>query len=255
MKNDASVHADHKFPAFLDGDGEMSRLVREYDWASSALGPVATWPQSLCTTLGIMLKSKFPMFLFWGEAHICFYNDAYRPSLGVDGRHPAIGKEGADVWADIWHVIGPHIDQVLSGGEAVWFEDALVPFFRNGKIEDIYWTYSYSAVYGDGDKPVGALVVCVETTTAVMDRKTLEETNDQLHFAIETTELATWDLNVRTSKFSGNERLREWFGFPPDDEIGLEDAFHAVAEADRPRIMAALERALQYESGGLYEME
>ena len=75
---------------FLSGGGEMGALMRAYNWDSSLLGSVDNWPQSLLTTLGILLNSKFPMFLFWGLNHVCFYNDAYRPSLGNDGKHPGI---------------------------------------------------------------------------------------------------------------------------------------------------------------------
>lgn len=146
----------------------MGRLIREYDWDASPLGPMDQWPQSLKTTLGIMIHSKFPMFLFWGEDMLCFYNDAYRPSLGVNGKHPsALGKPGAMVWPEIWPTIKPQIDQVLSGGDATWYEDQLIPIYRNGKIEDVYWTYSYSPVIDESGEIGGVFVTVTETTKAV----------------------------------------------------------------------------------------
>ncbi|HEU0126422.1 MAG TPA: PAS domain-containing sensor histidine kinase, partial [Flavobacterium sp.] len=91
---------------FLANGGEMGKLTRAKDWSKTSVGPIENWPQSLRTTLGILLNSKFPMFLFWGQDHICFYNDAYRPSLGNDGKHPSIlGEKGADFWAEIWDFI------------------------------------------------------------------------------------------------------------------------------------------------------
>jgi PAS domain S-box-containing protein len=107
------------------------------------------------------------MLLFWGDELICFYNDAFRPSLGVDGKHPAVGKRGQEMWEDIWGFIGPLIEQVMTTGEPVWFEDQLVPFFRNGRIEDIYWTFSYSPAYGDEGQINGVFVTCTETTQKV----------------------------------------------------------------------------------------
>src|SRR5688572_21567450 len=102
---------------FLSGGGEMGALTREKDWTNNALGPLTEWPQSLRTTLGIILNSKFPMFLWWGPELICFYNDAYRPSLGQNGKHPEIlGMPARQAWAEIWDIIGPLIEQVLSGG-------------------------------------------------------------------------------------------------------------------------------------------
>ena len=146
----------------------MGALTRSFDWSRTSIGSPEQWQQSLRTTLGIVLHSAFPMFLFWGEDLICFYNDAFRPSLGTDGKHPALGKKGTEVWPEIWDFIGPLLKKVMDSGEPVWFEDQLVPFFRNGKIEDIYWTFSYSPVYDDGGQINGVFVTCTETTQKVL---------------------------------------------------------------------------------------
>ncbi|MBZ4034949.1 PAS domain-containing protein [Flavobacterium sp. 17A] len=161
---------------FLANGGEMGKLIRAKDWSKTAVGNPELWPQSLRTTLGILLNSKFPMFLFWGPDHICFYNDAYRPSLGNDGKHPDIlGKKGADYWPEIWDFIKPLIDQVLEKGDATWYEDKLLPIYRNGQMEDVYWTFSYSPVNDENGKTAGVLVICNETTKQVTIRKNLEE--------------------------------------------------------------------------------
>ena len=163
---------------FLAKGGEMGELTRAKDWSKTLIGAVESWPQSLRTTLGLLLNSKFPMFLFWGPEHICFYNDAYRPSLGNDGKHPSIlGQKGADSWPEIWDFIKPLIDQVLLEGEATWHEDQLLPIYRNGKMEDVYWTFSYSPVNNESGKPTGVLVICNETTDKVNLVKKLEDSN------------------------------------------------------------------------------
>ena len=158
----------------------MGELTRNYAWSESILGVPELWPQSLKTTISIILNSKFPMFLFWGEEHLCFYNDAYRPSLGNEGKHPwALGKSGESVWPEIWKDIKPLIDQVLSGGEATWSEDQLLPIYRNGKLEDVYWTYSYSPVCDESGHPAGVFVTCRETTEKVISMKVLDEAHRQ----------------------------------------------------------------------------
>ncbi|HMK04371.1 MAG TPA: PAS domain-containing protein, partial [Ferruginibacter sp.] len=191
---------------FLAGGGEMGKLTREKDWSNTSLGLPQTWPQSLRTTLSIILHSKFPMFLFWGDELTCFYNDAYRPSLGKDGKHPFIlGMKGEEAWPEIWHIIKPLIDQVLTQGEATWSEDQLIPIYRNGKIEDVYWTFSYSPVNDESGKPSGVFVTCTESTEKINLLKQLEGSNDELAFAIEATGLGTWDYDPATNKLSANE--------------------------------------------------
>ena len=155
--------------AFLSGGGETGELTRRFDWSKTSIGMPHAWPQSLRTTLSIILNSKFPMFLFWGAEHLCFYNDAYRPSLGNAGKHPgAIGKPGAEVWPEIWDTIKPLIDRVMAGGEATWSEDQLIPIYRNGRLEDVYWTFSYSPVTDESGSPAGVFVTCTETTQKVI---------------------------------------------------------------------------------------
>jgi PAS domain S-box-containing protein len=154
------------------GPGEMRALCRAFDWSSTPLGPVETWSQSLRTTAGLLLGSRNPMFLWWGPELIQLYNDAYRPSFGVSGRHPqALGMRGRECWTDIWDTIGPQIQQVLATGEPTWHEDQYLPIERNGRLEDVWWTYSYSPVQEDDGHIAGCLVVCLETTTRVMSER------------------------------------------------------------------------------------
>lgn len=164
--------ASHRF---LMGGGEMGKLTREKDWSRTPVGAIDTWPQSLKTTLSILLNSKFPMFLFWGPSLICFYNDAYRPSLGKKGKHPGIlGMAGEKAWPEVWPVIKPLIDQVLAGGDATWSEDQLLPIYRNDNMEDVYWTFSYSAVDDESGHIAGVFVTCTETTSKLNSLKKIE---------------------------------------------------------------------------------
>lgn len=161
---------------FFKGGGEMGELIRAKDWSKTSLGNPENWAQSLRTTLGILLNSKFPMFLWWGPELICFYNDAYRPSLGKEGKHPSIlGMPAKEAWTEIWEIIKPLIDKVVNEGESIWFEDMLIPIYRNGKIEDVYWTFSYSPVTDETENVAGVLVTCVETTEKVYALKKIEE--------------------------------------------------------------------------------
>jgi len=233
----------------------MGRLTREFDWSTTVLGSPEQWSQSLLTTLSIVLNSKFPMFLWWGPELIQFYNDAYRPSLGNPGKHPkALGQRGADCWQEIWPVIKPLIDRVMSGGESTWSEDQLIPIYRNNKLEDVYWTFSYSKVTDETGLPAGVLVICTETTSQIRSYNEIEKAKKDLEFAIEAADLGTWDLNPTNNKFIGNDRLKEWFGINVDEEIDLENAIAAMADEDRDRVIEAIQKAMERGSDGNYNI-
>lgn len=156
------------------GVGEMADLTRAYDWGHSALGPIETWPEVLLITVNTLLNSRHPMFLWWGDDLIQFYNDAYRPSISGDKHPKALGQKGHECWPEIWPIIFPQIDAVMKRGEASWHVDQLVPIHRDGKLEDVYWTYGYSPVYTPTGEIGGTLVVCTETTGTVLARRQVQ---------------------------------------------------------------------------------
>ena len=158
------------------GPGEMAARCRAFDWASTPLGPTSGWSRSLRTIVSTMMESRHPMFLWWGADLVQIFNDGYLPSFGNTGRDvTALGARGREHWAEIWPVIGPQIEQVMTTGKATWHEDHLVPIERNGRLEDVYWTYGYSPVRDDDGAIAGVLVLVQETTLRVQALAELEK--------------------------------------------------------------------------------
>src|SRR5881396_1971035 len=125
------------------GDGEMARLMRAHDWAATPLGPPERWPHALKVALRILLTSKFEMWLGWGPDVHFFYNDAYRPTLGL--KHPrSLGMPTRELWKEIWDDVEPRISAVYEKGEATWDRALLLLLHRNGYPEETYHTFSYS---------------------------------------------------------------------------------------------------------------
>ncbi len=158
-------------PWFLRGGGISGAAARAVRWDETPLGHPDGWPSTLKTTLATMFRARQPMFLWWGRDLIQFYNDAYLPSFGR-GKHPrAMGQTGRECWREIWPIIGPQIDDVMERGIGSWNEDSLVPILRNGRNEQVYWTYTYSPVFGETGAVEGTLVICTETTNRVLGER------------------------------------------------------------------------------------
>jgi hypothetical protein len=131
--------------AFLAGGGELAALVRAKDWAATPLGPPETWPRNLKTAVRIMLTSRQPIWIGWGEALIYLYNDAYKAIIG--GKHPwALGRPAVEVWPEIWDDIGPMLTTAMTGDEGTYVEEQLFIMERNGYAEETYYTFSYSPI-------------------------------------------------------------------------------------------------------------
>lgn len=241
---------------FISASGEMADLVRSTDWQNSLVGIPENWPQSLRTTLSNLLNSNFPMFLFWGKELVCFYNDAYRPSLGITGKHPSLLGSTAKVgWSEVYEHVLEWTNHIFDTGEPLMFHDNLVPFYRNGKMEDIYWTFSYSAVVNDFGEIGGVLVTCMETTTQVESLHKLEKSKAELQFAIESAELGTFDYDPKTEMFSSNKRFRDWYGLDNKPWHHLSEGIRAIHPADIEMFSAALADAIDPEKRQPFDIE
>src|SRR5258705_653175 len=119
---------------WLVAGGEMGKVVRSMDWASTPLGAIEFWPQSLCTAVGLCLSSNVPISLAWGPKHIQIYNDAYRPICG--GKHPrSMGQEFSECWTSSWPIIGDAFERAL-GGATSYLENQPTFLDRNGYLEE-----------------------------------------------------------------------------------------------------------------------
>jgi hypothetical protein len=160
-------------PLFLSGGGEMGQRIREFDWASTSIGGIETWPQSLRTCIRIMLTSRQPIWIGWGKELIKFYNDAYKSIVG--GKHPhALGNPASVVWKDIWTDIEPLLRQVMEDNEGNYSESQLLIMERNGYPEETYYTFSYTPVPGDDGKPEGMFCANTDDTDRIISERQLK---------------------------------------------------------------------------------
>jgi PAS domain S-box-containing protein len=158
---------------FLQGGGEMGARIRALDWSKTPLGPVGTWPQSLRSTVSMLLPSKAQIILFWGPEFSVLYNDAYRPVFGA--KHPhALGLSGREAWSEIWDsVLHELLAGVVRTGEAFWGKDLLFEIERHGFREETYFDVSYDPVRVESGEVGGVYCIVTETTERVVGERRL----------------------------------------------------------------------------------
>ncbi len=163
MVGDGKFIVHSPLDAILRGGGDAGAIMRSLNWSKTPLGPPGGWPQSLRTSVSIVLASKFPLSIWWGPEYVFLYNDAHAPMLGR--KHPqAMGRPALEVWAEIKDIIGPMLDEVVQTGRATWSADRMLPLERNGFLEEGYFTWSYSPILVESGAVGGVLTVATETT-------------------------------------------------------------------------------------------
>jgi signal transduction histidine kinase len=163
---------------FMAGGGKVGALMRNHDWSASPLGHPTTWPQSLRSVVGLLLESRFPMFVAWGKELGFLYNDAYAEILGA--KHPrALGSRFYDIWSEIWADISPLIDSAMAG-EATYREDLPLLMNRRGFDEQTWFTFSYSPVRDEDGIVAGMFCAVAETTPKIVAEKALRDSEEAL---------------------------------------------------------------------------
>lgn len=207
----------------------MGARIRQLDWSQTPLGPVATWPQSLCTAVSIMLGSRFPMMVHWGPELVHFYNDGYASIL--QDKHPgALGEPAEPWWREMWPFLLDIFRPVLAG-ETTYFENSLVLPNRQGFVEEAYFTFSHSPIYDEQGQVGGIFVTALETTSTVLQQRRLAllshlmaqtvlsalpaEAAQHLTAALATNQDdIPFALLYEHEAAASHAQLRAWFGLP-----------------------------------------
>ncbi|MEO5814773.1 MAG: PAS domain-containing protein, partial [Gemmatimonadaceae bacterium] len=176
----AAAHARTEHDLFA-GPGEMRARARSLDWASTPLGPVASWPAALRTAVRMMLDSPVAMSLWCGPTYTLLYNDAYSRILRA--KHPdALGRSGAAVWDELWPALERQFAQVRDGGPPVFEDETVLTMERleGGRSEDAWFTYSLSALTDETGDCLAVYNVAVEITAKVRARAAVAGERERL---------------------------------------------------------------------------
>ncbi len=163
------------------------------------LGPIAGWPQSLKTSVNLILNSQHPMWIGWGPEATFLYNDAYVQVLS-SAKHPwALGRPAAEVWPEIWDICGPLADKVFQNGEASFVDEVRLFMNRGDFVEETYYSFSYSPIRDESGNVAGLFCPSTEVTPKVINARRLR-TLSQLsaHALVQKTTAAACESAIAT---------------------------------------------------------
>jgi hypothetical protein len=154
-------------PDFLAGGGELGERMRGLQWTRTALGAPADWPQPLRHALRLLLASRQPMSLWWGDRLVHLYNDACRRLLGSN--HPsALAMAAQVVWGDWWDELEPRADAAIRRHEGSATPPMRFLVERQGHALESYFTMTATAIPGERGAIGGVLWAFNDVTAAVL---------------------------------------------------------------------------------------
>ncbi|KQN83895.1 hypothetical protein ASE90_08260 [Sphingomonas sp. Leaf67] len=244
-------------------DGHLSqqavtgREIAACDWSSTPLGPVESWPVSLRSLLAMMLSCPTPMFLAWGPELRCFYNDAYRPLLGIRIAG-TLGERFDIVWSNIWDELLPLVEKTMAGGN-ITATDMKLDLARTGEPEDSWWTFTYSPVFDDDGRVAGLLCVTGETTARVVAERERAAADERLQQALSAgRNIGAWDWDVQGDIVRADSRFALLYGVDPAEaEAGapIGTFFAAIHPDDLPHAQRQIAAAMDPAGDGTFISE
>src|SRR6202051_3056220 len=219
--------------AFPTAAGELAALIRRFDWAKAGLGPLATWPQSLKTITGFLVRSPVPIVLLWGADGVMIYNDAYSGFAG--GRHPKLlGSKVREGWPEVAD-FNDNVMKVGLGGGTLAYKDQVLTLYRHGRPEQVRMNLDYSPVLNEAGQPAGVIAIVVETTQRVITERTLKDRENDLARVQKIARIGGVAVDLRNG-FDNGRRSPEYMdihGLSPDAIDTHEDWVKRIHPDDR----------------------
>jgi len=251
MEQDKEIRTISK-DRFLTGGKEMEQLIRNFNWTNTSLGPILMWPQSLRTAINIALHSPVPTLILWGREMIRIYNEPYSRLLG--NRHPQLlGSKLTEFPAEEWMQIEQKIESVFLEGVS-GHEESQSVIKVNEDSEDHYFSLHYNPVYNESGDVGGVYLTVEETTPIVETRKQIEENEERLRMAIESTKLGTWDYNPVTGDLGWSSECRAIYGFPSDKVIDFQVFSDHIHPDDKIFALTEIRNAMDPGGSGQYDI-
>lgn len=127
--------------------------------------------------------------------------------------------------------------------------------FRTIGAEDseVRWLHCRGKALFDSDGVAYRFTgIAQDITESYLLQQEIEIAKDNLEFAIEAANFGTWHINAKTRNLVANARLKELFGFYPDEEVTVADCIAQITEDYRESVAKAIESAIV--SGGDYDL-
>jgi PAS domain S-box-containing protein len=223
-------------------------LLNHFDWASTSLGTIASWPESLRAAVRAMMLSDVPMVVLAGEKDgILIYNDGYATFAGE--RHPAVfGQPVLTAWPEVAEFNAQNMRRGFAG-EAWQLREQELLLDRGGGPSIAYINLSYSPIAAEDGKPVAILAIVQEVTESVLIERALDEYREKLDIALRASGMVgTWDWDIAADVVTADERFAALYGVSPGKAaVGLPiGAFlSAIHPDDRSRVSEEIGESLK----------
>ncbi|KAK1758090.1 hypothetical protein QBC47DRAFT_373685 [Echria macrotheca] len=156
---------------------EHLRYARTVNWADTPLGPMDKWSPEFRQTANLCMSNPHPAALFWGSELTMLYNEAYAAEV-AGNKHPSLMGTGfSGPFAELWEYTSPVFAECARTGISVRKEDDYLPINRYGLLEETFYSWSFTPLYGGTNRIQGFYNAPFETTKQVLSQRRMKTIN------------------------------------------------------------------------------
>ncbi|KAK5653614.1 hypothetical protein OQA88_8643 [Cercophora sp. LCS_1] len=156
---------------------EHLQLARSINWATTPLGPMQKWSPEFRQAANLCMANPHPAALFWGSELTMLYNEAYAAEV-AGNKHPSLMGTGfSGPFAELWDYTGPVFAECARTGISVRKEDDYLPINRFGLLEETFYSWSFTPLYGGTDRIQGFYNAPFQTTKQVINQRRMQTIN------------------------------------------------------------------------------
>jgi PAS domain S-box-containing protein len=204
----------------------------------------------------ILAELPVPVVVLMGPAQIISTTNAALLNFWDRTKEEVLGKPMLEVFPELKNQVYPGLwKHVLETGEQIRDPEKVVSYKDKVTGEDrpFYIDYFCQPLADRTGNRIGVISTVINVSDKVRSRKLIEAAESRLRLAIDSAKLGTWYIDVETRELKASARLKEIFGFYPQDEVPLNAATDQILETYRPGILHAIEQAMS--KGVAYDVE
>lgn len=219
--------------------GKIGARMMARDWASSRVGSLESWPQSLWFGLNLCFASPLPTLLLWGQTLDTFFNDAAQELLGELAR--GLAQPVADVLPQVGLALLPRLQTLKEMGSGVELDHT---FSMDGPQTARQPARLICTPVAGNDGSFGGVLVQMQCDRTVCDRKQvtadLKEANQILGSVINGIQDLIFVKDRRGRYIIVNQAAADWLGQHLSAVISQSD--HALFPPEIARHIVSTDR-------------
>jgi two-component system sensor histidine kinase VicK len=147
----------------------------------------------------------------------------------------------------------PITRKVVETGQTYYANEHEIMLLRDGVEEIVYVDFVYEPIKNPDGSIDTILIVANEITEQVTARKKVERAEEGLRLAIEAAELGSYRINIKDRIFEASPRLKEFFGYGPDEDVPYDAAINQIHPDYRQKAADMVEAA--FTTGTKFDLE